>query len=1086
MWLRSWPEEHTKVTLTTKENSTEVTIQREPHTHIKSAGASIREKQKRKKEKITDTPYREISTAEMLWQALGLDRIICNANFVSCNTLPFEKRAAVKKHFGGSMSKKLTAENGQPLMTTIRNDMPPERQFDEYQAVLIEEYQTGDYYLDTTTTYSARPPELWVFDSLDDYLTFFTRTSCKKQEIKAAEDVASCPWIDGSGMRIRVARKHIADATEFLQQRVESDNSPLNCELLALFRRLRIDASIEPPSEEVQMFVDLGADKENILVYNTVAPYDFNVLATHMVLSLGRFKTELETFSGHNFADAFQRAQLVQDKDNINQSEINEIMKRYTLRHLAYYPLGCSRFEFYFNTIYENLNRFLSGNEVSIIEMPKCTERALQLAASQKLQEIEETYLKSMVDVIYAQPIRNKPPKQAILSRTQVDFQPNLRQRTINQTEECAQEQHAAAQICFDAIDRYLDPLATSTVMPLLIGAPGVGKTYVMLNANLYALSKSLRTMVTAMTAERARVLGGQHIHLLFGIPKEDSNVLSADITADRSIQRLLKSTVRNATLKRIDVLFVEEISLINTHMLSTMDNVLKNVKQSNKPFGGTLIIATGDHCQLPPVVGSDIWLNNQSLFTTFRVTMMSQYVRSHADPNLQTLIDYLRQPTCTPQQVQHMLTIIKDNCQFVTMSQLPPNVLHVVSKNKAAEQIINRYLSSLRSDNTINKVIVKAQDFIEQNPGNPVPGDGDVTKYLNDKVKEPAELILHKNAVMRVTYNNTNSQINMPVFSQGQLVVITDISDACDQNKPEFRQTITVKLVEPGVRRVDVNNLPPSWKEAKLRRRETNPVMSPNLKKIHRRQFPLTYFVCTTIHKVIGETVENLATTIDKEDSLHGLWQKPQLTVLVSRVKTLDNLWFLGPVQSTLAAIKELVTKESKKEQYVDKTLRSLNTLHAATPIIEAPSSNLIESCQTTLPEDACGFVVMTVCQNNLNEYQLSQCIDLPSHMTYMNQAIDFPQKKAALRPYLLAAYVTGFSTNMEDHPVRRTNLLKKIKQKVTTYKRRYNGGNKVSSKVVLQTLIEKGIKSEQKTTDDLSNLRLIKCIKLHQKHYP
>ena len=44
----------------------------------------------------------------------------------------------------------------------------------------------------------------------------------------------------------------------------------------------------------------------------------------------------------------------------------------------------------------------------------------------------------------------------------------------------------------------------------------------------------------------------------------------------------------------------LEEISVISSEQWSAMDIVLQELKQVKLPFGGKLVIASGDHLQLP------------------------------------------------------------------------------------------------------------------------------------------------------------------------------------------------------------------------------------------------------------------------------------------------------------------------------------------------------------------------------------------------------------------------------------------------------------------------------------------------------
>ena len=74
--------------------------------------------------------------------------------------------------------------------------------------------------------------------------------------------------------------------------------------------------------------------------------------------------------------------------------------------------------------------------------------------------------------------------------------------------------------------------------------------------------------------------------------------------------QALVKLDHRNEKmlLLALEVLFVEEISLISAAQWAAMDIVLQELKESKLPFGGILVIASGDQMQLPAIDGSDIF----------------------------------------------------------------------------------------------------------------------------------------------------------------------------------------------------------------------------------------------------------------------------------------------------------------------------------------------------------------------------------------------------------------------------------------------------------------------------------------------
>lgn len=54
--------------------------------------------------------------------------------------------------------------------------------------------------------------------------------------------------------------------------------------------------------------------------------------------------------------------------------------------------------------------------------------------------------------------------------------------------------------------------------------------------------------------------------------------------------------------MKDVDVLIIDEISMMENHAFERLNEVMKEARGSHQAFGGVQIIVTGDFCQLPPV----------------------------------------------------------------------------------------------------------------------------------------------------------------------------------------------------------------------------------------------------------------------------------------------------------------------------------------------------------------------------------------------------------------------------------------------------------------------------------------------------
>jgi ATP-dependent DNA helicase PIF1 len=128
-----------------------------------------------------------------------------------------------------------------------------------------------------------------------------------------------------------------------------------------------------------------------------------------------------------------------------------------------------------------------------------------------------------------------------------------------------------------------------------LTGAAGSGKT-VTLKAILAGFRKrGINYQVIAPTGLAALPLGGKTLHSflgwkpdLFGLPLEELLKLPS------------KSVKKN--VKRIRVLVVEEVSILENQTLERMNLVMQSIMSDNRPFGGIQVFFLGDFYQLPPV----------------------------------------------------------------------------------------------------------------------------------------------------------------------------------------------------------------------------------------------------------------------------------------------------------------------------------------------------------------------------------------------------------------------------------------------------------------------------------------------------
>lgn len=288
---------------------------------------------------------------------------------------------------------------------------------------------------------------------------------------------------------------------------------------------------------------------------------------------------------------------------------------------------------------------------------------------------------------------------------------------------------------------------------------------------------------------------------------------------------------------------------------------------------------------------------------------------------------------------------------------------------------------------------------------GNWQAANSSVSRQLYRSVREPRQLLLYVGQVVQMTFNNSQIRPNTPTFSQGQLVVITELADT---TLPLNIQRISVRVLPPGCREIQVDNIPNEWICTKIARRFTEPsLIGCSMTKARREQWPFTYYACSTVHKAIGQTCSKLATQISSKDAMFSLWDRRQLLVILSRVRNFNDLLFVGSPQDTVKAMRELLSTTDKWDVFTDRVIESCDTIRHGSGIV--PNTNALPSISTTVPSANCGFVFMLISLSHPEISQYGECISLRSILRDWNDILHDPSK-FHFRPYALAAFVCGF----------------------------------------------------------------------------
>lgn len=127
-----------------------------------------------------------------------------------------------------------------------------------------------------------------------------------------------------------------------------------------------------------------------------------------------------------------------------------------------------------------------------------------------------------------------------------------------------------------------------------LTGKAGTGKTTFL--KKVVAESKK-RVVVVAPTGIAAINAGGVTIHSFFQLP------LHPFIPGMKIESKFAFSKEKRSIIKTIDILVIDEVSMVRSDLMDAIDSVLRRFRNRYKPFGGVQLLLIGDLQQLSPVV---------------------------------------------------------------------------------------------------------------------------------------------------------------------------------------------------------------------------------------------------------------------------------------------------------------------------------------------------------------------------------------------------------------------------------------------------------------------------------------------------
>ncbi|MGB4958529.1 MAG: helix-turn-helix domain-containing protein [Saprospiraceae bacterium] len=397
-----------------------------------------------------------------------------------------------------------------------------------------------------------------------------------------------------------------------------------------------------------------------------------------------------------------------------------------------------------------------------------------------------------------------------------------------------------------------------------LTGKAGTGKT-TLLKKIIQTTHKN--TVVVAPTGIAALNAGGVTIHSMFQLPlggfvpdisfSVDLND-GVKLESIASLSRTFKmSGVKQAVIRSMDLLIIDEVSMLRADVLDAIDFVMRRVRRKDQPFGGVQVLYIGDLLQLPPVVKNDEWRVLQNYYPGM-FFFHSKVIRQHpilyielkkiyrqTDDRFINVLNNLRNNIVQEEDIQILSAYVKPDFDM----QKNPGYIFLTTHNHKADQINKKSLDHLKE---------KIYSFKAE-----IEGEFPDKMYPMDEV-----LHLKVGAQIMFTKNDLSQEKR---FFNGKMGVVTSLSkDEIFVHFLEDNLTIEVEKYE--------------WTNVKYRINEDTKDVEEEVigTFVH---YPIKLAWAITVHKSQGLTFDKAV--LDVGD----VFQPGQAYVALSRLRSMDGL---------------------------------------------------------------------------------------------------------------------------------------------------------------------------------------------------
>lgn len=425
-----------------------------------------------------------------------------------------------------------------------------------------------------------------------------------------------------------------------------------------------------------------------------------------------------------------------------------------------------------------------------------------------------------------------------------------------------------------EAIDKNIklahDLVKFTSKSVFLTGKAGTGKTTFL--RNLPNITRK-RMAVVAPTGVAALNAGGVTIHSFFQLPftpyipeGADVSFVTKDEDGNAVREQFRMSGNKIKLLRSLDLLVIDEISMVRSDLLDAVDSVLRHYRRSSLPFGGVQLLMIGDLYQLTPVVKEEEWriisrfyrspyfFDSNALKKVDYVTVELTHIFRQQDDVFISILNQIRTNTLTSES----LAVLNSRVSTNTDNDDEQNI-RLTTHNNDANGINTSKLDALEGQEYTFEA-----DIIDNFPPYMYPTD----ETLTLKVGAQVMFIKNDSSPAKLYYN-------------GKIGKITEIDD-----------TKIMVLCKGDLSPIEVKE--EKWENIQY-------VVNNETKEIEQNvigefiQYPLRLAWAITVHKSQGLTFDRAIIDV------HAAFAFGQVYVALSRCKSLEGLTLKTPISSQM-----------------------------------------------------------------------------------------------------------------------------------------------------------------------------------------